>query len=84
MAFAATKVLAGASTDNGKISIHETDYLQPTRLSDFGEAGAALAVLGQQMDFEALERERVGGATIVEVDVENESGEVGRQVVASN
>lgn len=77
-------MLASASTDNDKISIHEADYLQPTRLSDFGDAGAALAVLGQQMDLEAGEREKVGGATIVEVDVENESKEVGRQVVVSN
>lgn len=83
IAFAATKMLAGLSSHASNISIHETDYLQPTRLSDLGEAGATLAILGQQMDLETRERQRVGGATIMEVDVENESGEVGRQVVVS-
>lgn len=81
VAFIATKLIAGTSTDNSHTSIHETDYLQPTTFADFGEAGATLAVLGQQMDLEARERERFGGATIMEVNVENESGEVGRQAV---
>ncbi|KAE9970463.1 hypothetical protein Vi05172_g5674 [Venturia inaequalis] len=83
MAFVATKMIAGVSTDNSNISTHEADYLQPTRLSDFGEPGATLAVLGRQMDLEAREREKVGGATIMEMDVENESGEVGRHVLVS-
>jgi hypothetical protein len=83
VAFAAMKILAVESANENKFSIYESDYLQPARLSDFGEAGASLAVLGQQMDLEAKERERVGSATILEVDVENESGEVGRQVVIS-
>ena len=78
---AAMKILAVEPEDENKYSIYESDYLQPARLSDLGEAGASLAVLGQQMDLEARERERVGSATIMEVDVENESGEVGRQVV---
>ncbi|TLD35677.1 Mitochondrial outer membrane translocase complex Tom37/Metaxin [Venturia nashicola] len=83
MAFVATKMIAGTPTSDSDISIHETEYLQPTKLSDFGEAGAALAVLDQQMDLKTRERGRVGGVTIMEVDVENESGEVGRQVVVS-
>jgi hypothetical protein len=83
VAFAATKILADAPVEENQFSIYESDYMQPTRLSNFGEAGASLAVLGHQMDLEARENERVGGATIVEVDVENESGEVGRQVVMS-
>jgi Glutathione S-transferase, C-terminal domain/Outer mitochondrial membrane transport complex protein len=83
VAFAATKMLAVAPVDESRFSMHESDYMQPTRLSDFGEAGASLAVLGHQMDLETRENERVGGATIVEIDVENESVEIGRQVVMS-
>jgi hypothetical protein len=83
VAFAATKLIAITPTRESKFSTHESDYLQPTRLSDLGEAGASLAALGYQMDLEARERERVGGATIMEVDVENESGEVGKQVIVS-
>ncbi|QDS68725.1 hypothetical protein FKW77_004350 [Venturia effusa] len=83
VAIAATRLLAGPSSDESHISVRESNDLQPTKLSDFGEAGAALAVLGQQMDLEARERERNGGATIMEIDVENESGEVGRQAVVN-
>lgn len=78
LAFAATRLLVDAPAEESNLSIYEPDYIHPAKLSDFGEAGASLAVLGNQMDLEARER-----ATIIEVDVENESGEVGRQIVVS-
>jgi hypothetical protein len=83
VAFAATRLIAVAPVRESRFSTHESDYMQPTKLSDLGEAGASLATLGYQIDLKARERERVGGATIMEVDVENDSGEVGRQVVVS-
>jgi hypothetical protein len=81
--FAATRLIAASPGRESSFTTHESAYLQPTTLSDFGEAGATLAALGHQMDLEARERERVGGAIITEVDVENERGEVGSQVVVS-
>jgi sorting and assembly machinery component 37 len=62
----------------------EHDFLTPTKLNDLGESGAILSALGQQLDYKtqsAREKERTGGATLVEVDVENEKGEVGRDVI---
>jgi len=49
---------------------------RPTTLAEFGEVGAALAALGDQLALEAAyqrERERIGGAPVMEVDVEVES-----------
>jgi sorting and assembly machinery component 37 len=69
---------------NHKFHASEHDFLTATKLGDLGESGAMLSALGNQFDFQTQyerEKERTGGATLVEVDVENESGEVGRDIV---
>lgn len=85
LAFAIMKYTSISSDYNSNhFRAHEHDYLEPTSLSDLGESGAILAALGQQRQLETQyerEKERVGGATVVEVDVENERGEVGRDVI---
>jgi sorting and assembly machinery component 37 len=88
LAFAATKFTSASSSSRGEtVFTQERDYLQPSRLSDMGEAGAAFAAaFGRGPEVESQferEKERVGGATIVEVDVEGENGGVGRQVIMS-
>jgi sorting and assembly machinery component 37 len=62
----------------------ERDVLSPTKLIDLGESGAMLSALSRQFDLETQyerERDRAGGNTLVEVDVENEKGEVGKDII---
>lgn len=65
---------------------HEYDFLSPTTLADLGESGAMLSALGTAFDQETQverEKERTGGAPLVEidVDVENDKGEVARDIM---
>ena len=76
-----------AQSNETTFRAHEQDFLQPTRLSDLGESGAmlsaALGGVGYSGPEAERERERTGGAPMVEVDVDvaNETGEVGRDIV---
>ncbi|KAF2436741.1 hypothetical protein EJ08DRAFT_644364 [Tothia fuscella] len=84
LAFAASKYILVQSGDD---NVFTHDKRKGTvRLTDMGEAGAALAAFGQRREIDAgveRERQRTGRATVVEVDVEGENGDIGRQVLVS-
>jgi hypothetical protein len=86
IAFAASKYI-NILPDNDNVFTSEERRRAPVKLTDMGEAGAALAAaFGERRELDASverERERVGGATIVEVDVEGQDGNVGRDVYVS-
>lgn len=87
IAFGVLKYLSISNSQNSEkhtFYASEHDFLEPARLTDLGESGAILSALGQQFDLEDQfdrEKQRTGGATLVEIDVENEKGEVGRDVI---
>ena len=88
IAFGIAKYISISNDDDSKsektFRARENGFLTATRLDDLGESGAMLSALGGVFDREVqVERERTGGAPIVEVDmdVRDENGEVGRDVV---
>ncbi|KIW07120.1 uncharacterized protein PV09_01993 [Verruconis gallopava] len=86
LAFGIAKYLSTSDLQQGGNSFyaHERDFLTPTRLTDLGESGAILSALGQRIDLEKQyerERERTGGATLVEVDVEDVERKSGQDIV---
>lgn len=86
VAFAASKYVNVASNEDN-VFTQDGRNRAPVKLTDMGEAGAAFAAaFGDASALDASvarERERVGGATIVEVDVESADGDVGRDVYVS-
>lgn len=87
LAYAASKYI-DVSSNNDNTFTRDGKRVAPVKLTDMGEAGAAFAAaFGDRRELDTSverERERVGGATIVEVDVEGEGGNVGRDVYVSN
>jgi hypothetical protein len=83
VAVATTKLLQGPKGSND-ILARDDRGRTTVRLSDMGEAGAAFTAAFDGIDPQvAREKERIGGATVVEVDVEVENGTVGRDVYVS-
>jgi hypothetical protein len=83
LAFAASKFLV-VSTSEDNVFTQDGRNRAPIKLTDMGEAGAAFAAaFGDRNGIDPSverERERMSGATIVEVDVEGTGGDVGRDV----